>query len=272
MSCARYHVDRPHHYAWKQRSASLEKNPVSRERQDLDPTLTEVSLIDDRIVTIRAGPEGSAREFSVHEAVLRDHSPFFRSALDKRWREGRSRHINLPEDDGDVVAAFLDWSYFKIIASKPVSAPALPMDDGEFDLLARLYCFAEKTHCDAFADDIIDAMALKTDDVANDGTRTFPSYSAIMILYNGTPPGSPARRFVCDMYCEFGISNWIPKESGLNHPEFLQDLVRAALGKNPRRSIHKHSNYPRRRKWHKSGPREEFLQLARPGEQIGEAT
>jgi hypothetical protein len=231
-------------------------------------------MIDDRIVTIRVGPEESARNFSVHEAILREHSPFFRTALEKKWREGRSRRIDLPHDDGDVVAAYLDWLYFKHIASKPVAPPQLPMDDGEFDFLARLYCFAEKAMCDAFADDVIDAMALKTDDVARDGTgtRTFPSYSAIMILYTGTPPGSPARRFVCDMYCEFGMSGWIPKENALNHPEFLQDLVRAALGKNPRRSVHKHSNYPRRRKWHKCGPGEEFLQLANSTEHIGEAS
>lgn len=146
------------------------------------------------------------------------------------------------------------------------------MDDGEFDFLARLYCFAEKVMVPAFSDDVIDAMALKTDDVANDGTRTFPSHTAITILYTGTPAGSPARRFVCDMYCEFGISGWIPKEAGLNHPDFLQDLVRASLGRNPRRSIHKHSNYPRRRKWHKCGQVEEFLQMPRANERIGEAS
>ncbi|CZT16072.1 uncharacterized protein RCC_01912 [Ramularia collo-cygni] len=231
-----------------------------------------LDMIDDRIVKIRAGPEGTAKEFSVHEAILRESSPFFRTALDKKWREGRSRRIDLPQDDGEVVAAFLDWSYFKIIASRPVSPPELPMDDGEFDFLARLYCFAEKVLVPSFADDVIDAMALKTDDVAKDGTRTFPSHSAITLLYTGTPSGSPARRFVCDMYCEFGISAWIPKESGLNHPEFLQDLVRAALGDHPRRSTNKHSNYPRRRKWHKCGPAEEFLQLAPLGERAGEAS
>lgn len=227
-------------------------------------------MIDDRIVIIRVGSEATAREFAVHEAVLRETSPFFRTALDKRWREGRSRRIDLPQDDGDVVSAWVEWCYFKTIASKPTTPPDLPMDDGEFNFLARLYCFAEKTCCDAFADDVVDAMALKTDDVTNDGTRTFPSHTAIMVLYTGTPSGSPARRFVCDMYCEFGIPGWIPKESGLNHPEFLQDLVRAALGKNPRRSIHK--NYPRRKRWHKRGPEEEFLQLAHPTEHIGEAS
>lgn len=229
-------------------------------------------MIDDRIVTIRVGSEETAKQFSAHEAILRENSPFFRTALDKRWKEGRTQRIDLPRDDGDVVAAFLDWSYFKIIASKPVSPPALPMDDGEFDFLARLYCFAERTCCDAFADDIIDAMALKTDEVANDGTRTFPSHSAIMILYSGTPSGSPARRFVVDMYTEFAIPAWIPKETAANHPEFLKEVLREALAKNPRRTIHKHSNYPRRRKWHKRGPGEEFLQVARSGEHIGEAS
>lgn len=221
------------------------------------------STIDNRIVLLRVG-DNPPQEFSVHEGVLREHSAFFRAALDKKWREGHSRQIDLPSDESDVVAAFVDWLYFRRIASKPVSPPELPMDDGEYHFLAGMYAFGDKVQANGFCDDVISAMAMKTDDVAEDGTRTFPGHSAIMKLYNGTPPGSPARRFVVDMYAEFGMNQWIPKEPELNHPEFLTDLVYAFLERK-RTSSHKVLNYPRRQKWHRRDG--EFLRPASPRQQ-----
>ncbi|KAK4619511.1 hypothetical protein CLAFUW4_11456 [Fulvia fulva] len=219
------------------------------------------SILDNRIVVLKVG-SAPTKDFTVHEAILREHSHFFRSALDKRWREGRSRIVELPDDDAEVVSAYVDWLYFRKIASKPISPPELPMDDGEYQLLAQLYVFGDKVQADAFCDSVLDAMAQKTDDVATDGTRTFPSHSAIMALYNGTPMGSPGRRFVVDMYAEYGAQSWIPSESEFNHAEFLTDLVRALLDKRQTSSVHKQSNFPRRRKWHKNTDAAEFLQPA----------
>jgi hypothetical protein len=237
--------------------------------------------IDSRIVTVRVGGKVSerrrhdglapklhqsdqspqdAKDFSVHEGILREHSLFFRTALDAKWREGRLGIVDLPHDDVDVVGAYVDWLYFRTIASKPTAARALPMDDGEYQHLARLYTFGEKVQADAFCDDVLTAMTLKTDDVADDGTRTFPSHSAITTLYEGTPADSPARKFVVDMYAEFGMNAWVPGETDLSHPEFLIDLVHAFMLRRPMGSAHKQSNYPRRSRWHKREQgRAEFL-------------
>lgn len=225
-------------------------------------------MIDDRIVTLKVG-SAPTKDFSVHEAMLREHSKFFRSALDNdRWREGRSRIVELPEDTAEVVTAYVDWLYFRRIASIPVSPPDLPMDDGEYQLLARMYAFGEKVQSDFFCDDCLTAMVLKTDEVAEDGTRTFPSHSAIMILYNNTPPDCPARKFVVDMYHEFAMDAWIPKEIELSHPEFLADLVHAFMSNRAAGPPHKQTNYPRRRLWHKQERSREFLQPARSSERV----
>lgn len=225
-------------------------------------------LIDHRIVTLDVGSE-PLRTFAVHESILREHSPFFRAALDQKWREGRSRVVELPMDDEDVVAAYVDFLYFGKVASRPVSPPELPVDDGEFSFLSRCYIFADKVGADIFCDAIIDAMALKTDDVAGDGTRTFPSYTAIMTLYNGTPPDSPARRFAVDMYVEFGIESWIPKEADLSHAEFLTDLARRFLSRKQSVTTHKQPNYPKRTRWHKGDSSREFLRPAASIETFG---
>lgn len=223
-------------------------------------------------MTLRAGIDPST-DFAVHEAILREHSPFFRTALDNKWREGRSRQINLPQDSSEVVAAYVHWLYFQEIASKPTSPPSLPIDDGEYQFLAMLYVFGEKVQADAFCDDILDAMASKTDDFADDGTRTFPSHAAIMTLYNGTPPQSPARRFAVEMYATFGTEHWIPEEADCNHAEFMTDLVRVFLSRSPSNSAHQQLNFSRRYEWHKqsgveASRTEEFLRPADSVESI----
>ena len=225
-------------------------------------------MIDDRIVTLRIGREPS-RSISAHEAVLTEQSLFFRTALSKKWREGGSREIELPHDDYDVVAAYVDWLYFGKIASKPIAPPELPIDDGEYDFLARLYSFGEKIQADLFCNTVVDAMTLKTDVLAADGTRTFPSHAAIAALYSGTPNDSPARRFLVDMYVEFGTEKWIPDEADLNHVEFLTDLTRALLVKSKKSISQTQSNYPRRHRWHKGNSGSEFLQPVRSMEKFG---
>lgn len=225
----------------------------------------DYSKIDSRIVVLKVA-SAPIKDFAVHEAILREHSLFFRTALDQKWREGHSRTVELPDDDAEVVSAYIDWLYFRKIASKPVSPPELPMDDGEYQLLAQLYAFGDKVQADSFCDSVLDAMVQKTDDVAADGTRTFPSHSAIMTLYNGTAQGSPARRFVVEMYAEYGAGKWIPLESEFSHADFLTDLVRALLQKRQTSSVHKQLNFPRRRAWHKTADAAEFLQPATPGE------
>ncbi|KAM3421413.1 hypothetical protein BST61_g1807 [Cercospora zeina] len=216
------------------------------------------SMIDDRVVTLKVGC-APTKDFSVHEAILREHSPFFRTALDSRWREGLSRIVELPEDSAEIVSAWIQWLYFRRIPTKPISPPELPMDDGEYELLARMYAFGEKVQADSFCDDCVTAMVLKTDEIAECGTRIFPGHSAIMILYNNTPPGCPARKFVVDMYVEYGLDAWIPKEVEYNHPEFLADLVHAFMANRAEGLPHKQTNYPRRRRWHKQERSREFL-------------
>jgi hypothetical protein len=208
---------------------------------------------------LHVGSGSASQDFAVHEAVLRRHSPFFRKALEKNWHDGEIRRLELPDDDVEVVAAYVDWSYFGKVASKPLAPPALPLDDGEYQFLARLYSFGDRIQADAFCDSVLDAMVAKTDDVAEDGTRTFPSHSAVMALYNGTPSDSPARQFIIDMYLDFGAEKWVPEDIECNHVRFLMDLSRAFLARSAGMPRQRQRNYPRRRRWHKTFDCDEFL-------------
>ncbi|EME77420.1 uncharacterized protein MYCFIDRAFT_146355 [Pseudocercospora fijiensis CIRAD86] len=66
-------------------------------------------------VTIRVGT-GAARETpTIHEYIIREKSQVFRAAFDRKWKEGRSRQVELPEDDPKIVHSYLDWLYSGIL-------------------------------------------------------------------------------------------------------------------------------------------------------------
>lgn len=63
----------------------------------------------------------------------------------------------------------------------------------------------------------------------------FPSTAAIIIIYDGTPPSSPAHQFLVDLYASRGYSSWIMsgRDGGIwDVPgEFKDSLLKEALDK-----------------------------------------
>ncbi|KAF5628100.1 uncharacterized protein FTJAE_8975 [Fusarium tjaetaba] len=51
------------------------------------------------------------RQFKTHRAVVCTQSPFFDKAMSGNFMESKSRSIELPEDDPDVVERFLEFLY-----------------------------------------------------------------------------------------------------------------------------------------------------------------
>jgi len=52
----------------------------------------------------------------VYETVLTSSSTFFRSALQKKWKEWQDRKINLSEDDGEMFYHYIQWLYTEAIS------------------------------------------------------------------------------------------------------------------------------------------------------------
>ena len=101
----------------------------------------------------------------------------------------------------------------------------------EYILLAKLYCFGERMQDPHFRDAVIDAIVARVNDlhkyVNNDGTisdfQYYPTTPAINIIYEGTPPSSPARRLMVNIYSSRGMSEWMTDEV---HVDFTLDLAR----------------------------------------------
>lgn len=64
----------------------------------------------EEIVTIKVGTGGQQTTFQWLKPMLELHSPFFIGAFERSFKEAEKREIELPEDDADVFAEFLDWT------------------------------------------------------------------------------------------------------------------------------------------------------------------
>lgn len=156
-----------------------------------------------------------------HEGVLRRTSSFFDTALKKDWEEGQKRIITLPDDEPELIHAYLRWAY-----SRQVFHAGVDMGRG---VLAELYVLGEKLLDDAFQDSVLNAYVARLT-----ASHELPGDTAITNIYEGTPKESPARRLVVNMYVKDGRPGHVETqgENGWEVPtEFKDDLLAALLDK-----------------------------------------
>ncbi|USW55610.1 Putative BTB/POZ domain-containing protein [Septoria linicola] len=190
--------------------------------------------IEGDIITIKVGT-GKVESLTVHESLLRARGGFFEAALKQQWREGQTREIELPEDEPDIVAAYIEWLYSGKI--EPLSCkPPTPVSHGAMRgthvTLAKIYVLAEKLGDDDACNVTIDSWVslLCNRRGENGGLVPVPDWDAIKTIYEGTPVGSPARRFLIFLYSK-GPKKRVTNLDGSAHegylivPEFLLDLT-----------------------------------------------
>ena len=191
-------------------------------------TLTALHSFDDDIVSIIVGSE--KRRFMAHGSVLGHSSSFFRAALDKAWKEGKARVIELPDDDVDLFHRYLHFLHTKRLPCNPVAAAThteFDVHEKEFELLARMYVLAEKLQDDTMRNAIIDGFIAKGSLRDSEGTRWFATNEDVDIIYRGTGQGSHMRRLLVDMHVSSGHARWLEDE--INNAEFTLDLSRKLL-------------------------------------------
>lgn len=148
----------------------------------------------------------------------------------KKWLEGQSRILELPEDKPTTVGGYLEWLYSRSIQVENPKKRGVH----EYRHLTGLYVFGEKIQDDDFCDAVMQAMAKECDRHDEDGDCTgwVPSNREIRTLYDGTLAGSPARRFVVDVHVACGDVDWLKEDEFEVLPrEFLLELARALLGR-----------------------------------------
>lgn len=158
-----------------------------------------------------------------HEDNLRQTSPFFRAALDKQWKENTSGEIKLPEDETDVVTAYVDWLYSKTVSEAICRDNCEGELQPDFNFLISLYVFAEKVQDDRFADAALCQMLEQMD--LGKKEAWYPGQPALARAYEGTPDGSPLRRLLACVWAKYLSPSWFGL--GEVYPmEFMVDLAK----------------------------------------------
>ncbi|KAF2167900.1 hypothetical protein M409DRAFT_22047 [Zasmidium cellare ATCC 36951] len=145
-------------------------------------------------------------------------SKILQSRPREKVEEGQTREIELPTDHDDVVAAYIEYLY-----AKSLTVDRTIEGRTDFHLLARLYCFGEKVLDDAFCNAVMANMVAGMDSRDVMGEFSYPTVEAIRIVYEGTPAGSPMRRFVIEMYAQRMSKDWASVEGA--PVEFMVELV-----------------------------------------------
>lgn len=165
-----------------------------------EPNLTPSYKFNaENVVTLLVGPQ--KHNMIVHSGYLARTSEFFASALKKEWAEGQTRTIELDEETPELMAHYLDWMYTSELPTKecrPWDPDASKVAAN--NLLAELYVLGEH-RLDSQLRNAIIAEFIRHREPLRDVARcsSFQRADAINIIYQGTPPGSAARRLMVDL-------------------------------------------------------------------------
>lgn len=157
--------------------------------------------------------------------MLRKTSKFFDAALKQEWEEGKKRTVCLPDDNPDLVYAYVQWVY----AGKVFAKTKDDDDEPTFTPLAKQHALGEKLLDDNFQDCVLNEMISLTRE--NEGY--LPVDADITIIYESTGTSSPARRLLVDMFTWGGGTDpigWV-REDGIDvwpvPQEFKDDLIKS---------------------------------------------
>ncbi|RDW92789.1 BTB/POZ domain-containing protein [Aspergillus mulundensis] len=158
------------------------------------------------------------KTFVVHEAALREFSPFFDKALTGEWKEARERVVQLPEEDPEVFDIFVHWVY---CGKLPFSIDEHTGDiDAEYMELAKAYVFGEKLLSPEFQDRVVDVVVEKSraDRNHRHWMESCLGMDVVRYVYGHTLEGTPLRKLVVDIFFEYGDKTWLDGEIDVPQP------------------------------------------------------
>jgi hypothetical protein len=181
------------------------------------------------------GPNGPKQQiFYIHHSMLKAHSDYFADVL---THPKANQRIKLPATSPYLFSTYVQWLYTGKIFGKPT------LFDGDTDYghLAELYGLGERLEDRELQNCIINAIVAGHREhiqAANPAAKACPT-EAVDIAYNLTPPGSPARQMMIDLYVEQVTNAAMIMRCNFKHPaadaqfDFLKDVTSALLERRP---------------------------------------
>ncbi|EAT80614.2 hypothetical protein HBI56_203440 [Parastagonospora nodorum] len=184
--------------------------------------------LSSKIITIKAGPPPSTTTLKIHHAVLVRSSEYFKRVLKHEWASLRSDPDTLdmgPTHTASDIKTYCNWLYSGTIPTRNFDDEDGAKSDYIFIDLASAYAFGEQ-----IMDQSYKRCALETLAGVQIGAPDYPCAEAFVIVYDGTPEGSPARRMLVDMYAYGAVDSkcWASAFEALPK-EALVDVLRAMV-------------------------------------------
>lgn len=192
-------------------------------------------------MTVKVGQD-PVEDFFLPEDAIRKYSDFFKAALDKKWKEGQTLVIELPEDDAGVFVEYAQWlCEGKLDLKLPASDVSNYMDEMSFlELtLAHCYIFGEKVMDAKFCNEVLRGMTSLIEHHENIPSKTTSFYKAWApedepfdvenTIYFSTASGSPVRRFFVDYWVNASHNGYQARETDYMHRDFARDLARSFM-------------------------------------------
>lgn len=174
-------------------------------------------------IEVKVGEGEKQETFDVHEALITPRSLFFKKAMSGSWKESEDRIVNLPEEDPEIFKIYVHHLYTGSVAVIPEPLPAVTGRPVKW-IICRLYVLAEKLQDVKAKNSAIEALLAECRE-----KYKYPGQSSVSTIYNGTLPGSMARKVLVDLYSCKTTSKWITKSQWSD--EFLRDLLVKILDK-----------------------------------------
>ena len=182
------------------------------------------------VVSIRVGNSSNGREetFWVHERLICYYSPFFDAACHGEWTESSNKAIELPEDDPDIFALFVQRLYSGDCAYAYPGSQEI-----DFEKLVALYAFADKVRMLLLKDEVVDKII----DRIVGGWFSIFVYQ-VRLVYENTTEDSGLRKMICyvvldnlhrypknDIAFLWEGGHKIGREFAAEYPDFFYDLT-----------------------------------------------
>lgn len=178
---------------------------------------------------------------------MTSRSNFFRIALSGRWEEASARIVNLPDDQPELFALYLNHVHSWQIGvenpkpgESPLGIPRAGIDDTaainhmmqeHYKRSFQLYILGEKLG-DVFFKDATIFSIFKQQEKRYKGKRIMPTCQFLSLVYEGTPVGSPCRRILIDyLLCRSSekLVEFVRENMDIIPKEAMVDLFAARL-------------------------------------------
>lgn len=171
------------------------------------------------------GPE--EKRYTLHKAIISNHSKFFKAACSKAWvNKGKEKIIRLPTVDVEAFEYYTQWAYSGeiVVATKEELAAAADTSTGlRGKRLAKLYVAGEYLGDSLLRNAVIDRLH-ETHIESNHG----PGIDEINVAYEGTSAPSTLRRLIVDYFVAYNhasLVKWCEEAAEELPKEFFSELA-----------------------------------------------